>query len=445
MYQRFQFWRWYFPFRINFLILVVISIIIYVTQKSIGKLQSEFQPLIFTMCKVSVILLFIIIFVSFVSVLFSLIYFKRQCIKNTNNLKLSYSNGSTIETKTSSLQFNISIAKFILPIWGFLKVILFFDNTNRSIYFNIASAENRNGFIVNSLNYSAPLDLHHIKTYSIDKGIIFFQDFFRLFSLPYFVRQQDIFWNLPTVKEGIEPNVSAMKSEDNIVKTEKLKRVDGELLHYKNYSPSDDTRRIVWKIFAKNKQLVVRIPEVLNPFANHIVFLPSFSNIFINPINKPYNDEMLNYYKQNVFNIYTAIKQKQYEVKYSTDQEVLLLKDIAKIITVSEWHNNNFIQDLPHLQKNSVIVMSSASSNEDFAHILNSVSENTRIYFVRLSVVLQQSVAKNILERLFLHLPKDEYSKLKSHWIWHPYKRQLQQNENQAIELISKFNNVIVI
>ena len=78
-------------------------------------------------------------------------------------------------------------------------------------------------------------------------------------------------------------------------------------MNYKDFESGDDVRRIVWKIFAKNKELVVRIPEVINPYASHLHFFASFQNSMI-AADSNYAAGMLDYYKDIIFNTILQIE-----------------------------------------------------------------------------------------------------------------------------------------
>ena len=80
--------------------------------------------------------------------------------------------------------------------------------------------------------------------------------------------------------------------------------MEGEYLNYKNFENNDDVSRIVWKIYAKNKELVVRIPEIMDPYASHVYLYASFFTSFNVAGSTPVEVPFLNYYKAMIWTLY---------------------------------------------------------------------------------------------------------------------------------------------
>ncbi len=149
------------------------------------------------------------------------------------------------------------------------------------------------------------------------------------------------------------------------IRIDEMRKVEGEFLNYKNFETNDDVRRIVWKIYAKNKELVVRIPETNDPYASHVYFYASFYNNISNDFYKKFNDVFLNSYKTIVWNVFEQLYSQNNSIKYITDQEVKSvyaddeLQKIKYIISTSVWQQSKDIASYFNNQYGSVICISS--------------------------------------------------------------------------------------
>ena len=75
------------------------------------------------------------------------------------------------------------------------------------------------------------------------------------------------FYQAPDTLPQASSEISPKQTNTMDVHIEQLRKVEGDLLHYKSFEAGDDVRRIVWKVFAKNRELVVRIPERMEPLS----------------------------------------------------------------------------------------------------------------------------------------------------------------------------------
>ena len=163
--------------------------------------------------------------------------------------------------------------------------------------------------------------LKNIKEYDINSGIIYFEDFFQFFSFTGKLPSNSNFFNGPPIKTTGALVVQPKKTEETNMRIEEIRKVEGELLNYKNFENNDDVRRIVWKIYAKNKELVVRIPETNDPYASHIYFYASFYNAISNDVYEEFNEVFLDNFKTVIWNIYDQLSRQNALIQYIPDQE----------------------------------------------------------------------------------------------------------------------------
>ncbi len=119
-----------------------------------------------------------------------------------------------------------------------------------------------------------------------------------------------------------------IKSEPHSTEDQKIRitiprRVEGEYVNYKEFETGDNIQRIVWKIYAKSGELVVRIPEIKDPYASHLYFYASFFHGFEHERTAllKLNSLMSTSY-DHVRNLFEAIQRNGYDVRLPQDQEV---------------------------------------------------------------------------------------------------------------------------
>ena len=140
-----------------------------------------------------------------------------------------------------------------------------YDGNNISPKFAPIAIHPKNDFFSMHTKGCYNWPLKNIKEYDISSGIIYFEDFFQFFSFAGSLPSNGSFFYGPPKKSTGTLMVQPKKTEETNRRIEEIRKVEGELLNYKNFETNDDVRRIVWKIYAKNKELVVRVPETIDP------------------------------------------------------------------------------------------------------------------------------------------------------------------------------------
>ncbi len=443
MYKQFKVLKHYFPFRINFFILVAVIIMAVNWLAVINNTNNNFQPIIYAMCKITIIFGVVLLLLSLTSVLVAYLFFRKQMHRDIQNFTVEVE--EAMQGQSAQAHLAVQIKKVTLPLWGYLKWVLLHNEYNATGPFNIGDTSDSKGILVKKFRSSVELQLPEIKTYSWQKGILLFQDFFRLYSLPYIIKSPQVFRNKPLAHTQDAIKVLPKKTDDTIFKIEQLRKVDGELLHYKKYSPADDTRRIVWKIFAKNRELVVRTPEIFNPFASHVYMYASYYNQYLYAINHTFNNAMLSYYKQQSYAVYSSLQMQDVEVKFISDQEVSAVVDVANKITESDWQKSKTLAELVQPKHATIIVLQSTNQAADVQYIVDNIDKHTIVYFIKLSELLKQNKLLGVLEKIFLHPKADGLSATKSKWAWHPYKQVVLKNEKAIMAILQTHPNVIIL
>lgn len=171
--------------------------------------------------------------------------------------------------------------------------------------------------------------LHDRGIYDIDKVLITFCDMLGLVALPATVELTQQLFTLPRPLPPARVRAQPNATEEQTYRIDTPKRVEGELVNYKEFEMGDNIQRIVWKIYAKSGQLVVRVPETKDPYASHLHFYASYFN-GLSGSDGAYERELLNVYKDRVRNLLEALQRNGYEVRIPYDQEVPRLAGLSE-------------------------------------------------------------------------------------------------------------------
>lgn len=364
--------------------------------------------------------------------------------------------GYTLQTKFESagggkgLWLQTLIRGARRPFLGFIKARLFYDDFKMTDKFTLASNHRiKNKFWRLGVSGKSKMELPDIKEYKLQGGFIFFEDMLQLFSLP--VRQdlKSHFHNAPESIALKDNPAIPRKTEETDTRIEQLRRVDGEYLNYKDFESGDDVRRVVWKVYAKNRELMVRVPEIFDPYASHIYCYASFhkTNEFTE---NDFTAEMLNYYKTRVWAVYETLSKKDFEVRFVPDQELHLPEQnnkdlfVQKLISNSHWQQSRSLAGYFELKYGSVLCISSMNSPEELKEVLEQCNNEVVVYYVKLSGAFRTIAPLTWLKRIFILPPEDRLKRIRSRWILMPMRRKFLKREKQIENILSKFDLTIV-
>jgi hypothetical protein len=204
-------------------------------------------------------------------------------------------------------------------------------------------------------------------------------------------------------------------------------------------------RRIVWKVYAKNRELVVRIPELYEPYASHLYFYASFfAGVKAQWMSEGYLKEMLNYYKNCVWTVYDTLSQKEWDLRYIPDQSFHIPEQLpdnemaARIISNSTWHHDAGLQQYFNPKSGTVLCISSFTDPVELTNVLDKCSPSTVIYFVKASSVLKHFAPFSLLGRLLFLPPQDRLAKLRAGWTFSPIRFQVHKKEKEIEDILKK-------
>ena len=376
----------------------------------------------------------------FITVLISFIYAMMKARKQIQVFHLETEINKNINSKGQIVK--IKLHPILSPLIGFLKIRLLYDENSYSAKYTPIVEKNN----IFNLTFEGRFnwDLPEIREYHIKKAVLYFEDYFQFFSFSVSIRLNQHFHIGPQTEKLNSVNANPRKTEETSIRIEELKRVEGELINYKNFETNDDVRRIVWKIYAKNKELVVRIPEILDPYASHIYLYASFFNAFNIKSNRVIQSTLLDYYKTICWSIYTQLAQKGFEVKFVSDQSNQLNKTIESAdlinhaITISNWQSDNELKDYVKTVNASVVIVSSLIELEQVKQFAESNGDKIQIIHIPLSEIVSENAIKSWFRWLFIKTENDSLESNKMKWKLSPIRFKIKTNETQIRKVLNQ-------
>ena len=451
---RIRYYLQYFPFTLNTLLC---AIAIYFSYKLLYRpidpkkeAPSALIPFILLMAKMALWFVLGLILLSLVSTLATWLHY--LYIRNKRGYKMQVDfTMETVNGKKNKLFLNALIEGIRRPVLGFVKGRLFYDNFDMTDRFSLLSNKLKDkSWWRAAIIGKSRLMLPDIKEYQLKGGFVYFQDMLHIFSLAVSQPVTGHFYQPPVLAEDDDREVYPKKTEQMDVRIEQMRRVEGEHLNYKDFEAGDDVRRIVWKVYAKNRELVVRVPEMFEPYASHLYFYATFhAAVKKQWLNEGYFKEMLNYYKNYVWTVYDTLSKKEWEMRYIPDQNLTVPESIseaeksARIISNSNWHDDKSMVGYFKPNQGAVLCISSLVDPEELRTIISQCDNSTVVYFIKVSQVFRHFVAWNWIKRLVFLPPEDRLSKLRGRWTFSPIRFQIQKKEKE-IEMILQSSNVIV-
>lgn len=439
----------YLPFTLNTLIYGLVAYIAYrILYQPLQKDEvTPFRPFVILMGKIVFWFLLALVILSVLSTIVSWLYY--LWLKNSKQYKLEVSfTTESVKGKKNKLFLNAAINGVYRPLLGFVKGRLFYDNKQMTDTFTLLSNKRKEKSLLRAaITGRSRMELPDIKEYELKGGFVFFEDMLQVCRLTVAQPISGHFSQPPVLKEDDDREVYPKKTETMDIRIEQLRRVEGEYLNYKDFESGDDVRRIVWKVYAKSGELVVRMPEMFEPYASHLYFYASFQNNLKQQwLSEGYYKEMLNYYKNYVWTVYDTLSKKEWALRYIPDQHFNIpehlndLEKTSRIISNSDWNNEKTLQQYFNPKNGTVLCISSLTDIQELQTLLNQADSSTVIYFVKLSGVFRHFAPLTLLKRLLLLPPKDRLNKLRATWLFSPLRLQILKREKEIEALLKKSN-----
>src|SRR5205085_2239331 len=260
---------------------------------------------------------------------------------------------------------------------------------------------------------------------------------------PVFVPAQHKFVTTPPDSELTGFMVTPKRTTELNTRIDTIKKVEGEFLNYKNFENNDDVRRIVWKIYAKNKELVVRIPEIIDPYASHIYLYASFFSKFSYEGNGSIEVPFLNYYKIIIYAVYQNLVKQGFEVRYIPDQDVAKNNTgddqqwVKYAVSTSRWQKAKDLKTFVKTSDASVVVISSLSNADEVRDLMEHSGKDIKFIFIKLTDSFKNQNMFDWVQWLFVHNQKDDIDVYKRAWSLSTARLAIKENESRLAKIVN--------
>lgn len=331
-------------------------------------------------------------------------------------VQVQLDNAELTEANQAGRRINMDISPLYRPLLGFLRFRFIYDDVKLSPKFQLIKRQQGAAWFSGRQSGWYRWPLPAIREYEVQQMLVYFEDYFQFFSFSLRLPVKQSFFTRPLPAALPEQQVSPQRTEEENVRIEELKRIEGEYLNYKNFEDNDDVRRIVWKIYARNKELVVRVPEVLDPFASHIYLYTSFYDSLHMPDNYLVNTRGLDFFKNACYSIYQQLTKAGRAVKMIADQPLPhrhlnnATEQAEYQLAASNWqHTYDLLSAVP-AKGSAVVCIHSLSSAEQLDQLLQRDQQRCTVVMVRLTQALRRNWLGNWLKWIFI-IPKNDFEK----------------------------------
>ncbi len=341
--------------------------------------------------------------------------------------------------KLQNGRLKIIVNKAYAPMLGTLTGIITLKN-KAHIYPILFLKNNIQQFTLKGTTISQALALPHYKTYTFKYLTLQYTDLLRMTALPIRIQQNFTYthfppsYKIPQLK--VKPLLNITFDEQHQSTTKK----DGELLHYKNFETGDDIRRIVWKIYAKNKELIVRVPETeYENTQGGLFYAPTYMET---SLSHRYADLALDYFKEATWNIYNNYKEQLVLFwKEDTPAKNLLTHttSIQNQLLEIEWQNTLLPDAVFEPQKDNILCLHAGITLAVIEKISLSIKPATILYWIPLQDAFSTSLLWNNIQKIFFVAKRsDKIKNIKNAFQLSKTKKTWQKNEKAALALLKQ-------
>jgi hypothetical protein len=370
--------------------------------------------------------------------------------KRKHQVAFSIATKNDEQSFSQARKMSMRLHPVLKPLFGFLKMRLQYGANQFSGKFSLVERTQKRIFS-SSIDGIYHWPLPEIREYHVSRAIIYFEDLFQFFSFAITIDSNDRFFTQPDRKEIDMVTAFPRKTEDMTTRIEEIRRVEGEHINYKHFENNDDVRRIVWKIYAKNKELVVRIPEIMDPYASHIYLYASFHSIFETAGNAVLEKPFLNYYKSVIWTIYNQLTEQGLEVRFIPDQDTAAVhflnsrQEVQYAISTAAWQHSKDLESYCRPNEMAVLVVSSLSDAERLVQLAEQYGNDVIIILVQLGNSLDKHSIYNWVEWLFVQQEKDEMEMNKTAWRLSLVRPRIMANERRIRQTLQQYEKPVIL
>lgn len=374
----------------------------------------------------------IVLAFSFLSALLPWFLFKKK--KSSGNIQVQLDDGDDNRIK-------MHLQSSMKPAGGFLQLRFVFTNQYASpilLLEPVVDPKAEKGFTT----YVLKTQLPNIAEYDLEKLIFYFSDFLQFFRFPLSLDKKYLIIQTPERRDLQNPQIRPQKTQSETEKVYSNRKSAGDLLHFKQYESNDDIRRIVWPLYAKTGELVVRHPEIHSQYASDALIYASFYDRLSLSESTHLTSKMLNFYKNIVYTSFKKLKDEdEFAVYLTTDQNskapIAIEKEAKDHIANCEWQHTRSLRQLDKKDNISLLLISSLDDPDEVAELAQNESLGMEILFVPLSEAFTKPSKKAWISWVFTHQKNNQYIWDLLRWRTNPMRQQILENESRIQHILS--------
>lgn len=437
----------YFPARRGFWVLLLLAGLLFAFFREATPAPSESEavvngllPLVRLLLQMGVFLLAAALGVSILSTLIAWFTHRYKSAASSETLELSIE-----QTAGEDQYFQLVRTGRLLPFWGNVQTILYFRE-EESTHPVALQNENLLSFSYQSRQRATGvLRLRHTKEYKLESVRLFYRDAFGLFALPVTIPASDVLLRTPDALPSSELQVMPRRATELTERVDTMQRVEGDLYNSRRFASGDDMRRILWSVYARNRELIVRIPEIFEPYASVLTVFAAFKATL--PATFSQTEEAtqiaLDFYKSAVWTVYNDLskgdRQLQFQLAHAAVSTATTKAEaIRQAIAAAHWEAAEALPD----SKTQVIVLSSLLTPEDLVALLDSFSGKRSVVLVRLSEAFNMKAKGTFLSRLIFRSSREGREARLQRQRSRVLAAQLRQREEKLLSILHEYDSL---
>ncbi|MDE1192736.1 MAG: DUF58 domain-containing protein [Arachidicoccus sp.] len=431
------------PVTLYFLLFFIGATFCYFWLKQVPKHPgTPFHDIFVLLLKITLYAAYTLLLFGFLSVLTALLFFIYKIKKRSVHFHIA---AKDFDSPYQPVE--IVLYPILRPILGYIKLRFIYDDGNSSEKIQLVE-KHYSDWYNKTLEGFYDWKIEDIKEFRISSVMVYFEDFLQFFSFVYPIKTSERFYTPPQNIKVKKTSAHIRNTENRKERIDEMRKVEGELFNYKKFDANDDVRRIVWKIYAKNKDLMIRSPETLEPYASHLYLYVSFYTIINSEGNELLEHTLLNFYKNKAWNVYQSLSSQNVDVRWVSDQSEKSVsfsphpseeRNIKHLIALSNWQTQKDILNFVQTKNASVVLVSSLTDVKQIQQLQEKFSHDISFLFVPLSKSFSRSSLIKKIKLLFIK--EDNYQQISLKYFWETLrvKRLIMQNE----KALKKFLKIV--
>ncbi|HEU4718595.1 MAG TPA: DUF58 domain-containing protein [Bacteroidia bacterium] len=371
-------------------------------------------------------------------------YFFFHTRKRDLGLRITFGDDET--TEAGWVPVRVSLRGLLRPFLGNVRARIVFSGMRTSPLFLLnENLYERKKLLRYGVSGQGRTLLNDRGIYDVEEVQFQFTDILGIIALPVTIHFTKQLITLPRAQQPLSAKAEPQATEEQTERIEIPKRVVGEYLNYKDFETGDDVRRIVWKIYARNGELVVRIPETMDPYASQLYFYVSYFRETSSPDEGIYLAELLNRYKDKVRNLYETLEKNGFEMRMPADQQLPVIgeeegKPEMLRITSASWQKNMPPSSFIAPRNAAFVCLSSLVAPAEVYRLLGMIPAYIPVAVVRLSEAIPSPFRMHMKD-LFIAPSPRPYDHLRRPWLLSPLRSELKKNEREIAGMLAVRGN----